>query len=216
MILIGMFDSPYTRRVAISANLLGIAFEHRNWSVGSDFDRIRAYNPLGRVPALVLHDGQVLTESSIIVDYLDQLAGPERALLPADGAARLQAQKIIAITTGAVDKGIHVVIERVFRPADKHHAPWTDRCRTQVAGACAELEGVCANRADCEWLVADAITQADVTLACYLTYLHDAMPLDLGVYPALDERIRRYESQPAFSRFHVPFEAPVSSAEKAA
>lgn len=210
MILIGMFDSPYTRRVAISATLLGIPFEHRNWSVGSDFDRIRAYNPLGRVPVLVLDDGQALIESSIIVDYLDQLAGPEHALLPAGGPTRLQTQTILAIATGAVDKGIHVVIERVFRPVDKHHAAWTDRCRAQVAGACTELERVCASRADREWLVADAITQADITLACFLTYLREAMPLDLAAYPALEQRVQHYESRPAFSRFHVPFEAPVS------
>ena len=57
MILIGMFDSAFVRRVAISMNLYGMAFEHRNWSVGPDFDRIRQYNPLGRVPTLVLPDG---------------------------------------------------------------------------------------------------------------------------------------------------------------
>ena len=53
MILIGMFDSPFTRRVAISATLLGVDFEHRNWSVGRDFDRIREFNPQGRVPTLL-------------------------------------------------------------------------------------------------------------------------------------------------------------------
>ena len=53
MLLIGMFDSPFVRRVAISMKLLEIPFEHANWSVGRDFDRIREYNPLGRVPTLV-------------------------------------------------------------------------------------------------------------------------------------------------------------------
>jgi glutathione S-transferase len=50
MILIGMFDSPFVRRVAVTLNLLEIPFEHRNWSVGKDFELIRRYNPLGRVP----------------------------------------------------------------------------------------------------------------------------------------------------------------------
>ena len=54
MILIGMFDSPFVRRVAISLRLLGHDFEHRDWSIGRDFERIREYNPLGRVPTLVL------------------------------------------------------------------------------------------------------------------------------------------------------------------
>ena len=88
MILIGMFDSPFTRRVAISATLLGISFEHRNWSVGKDFERIREYNPLGRVPTLVLDGGETLVESAMILDWLDEQVGPTRALLPASGAAR--------------------------------------------------------------------------------------------------------------------------------
>ena len=50
MILIGMYDSPFVRRVAVSMQVLGLAYEHRNWSVGKDFDKIRRYNPLGRVP----------------------------------------------------------------------------------------------------------------------------------------------------------------------
>ena len=82
MILIGMFDSPFVRRVAVSMNVLGVAFEHRNWSVGKDFELIRQFNPLGRVPTLVQPDGEALIESSAILDFLDECAGPERALMP--------------------------------------------------------------------------------------------------------------------------------------
>ncbi len=209
MILIGMFDSPFTRRVAISATLLDMAFEHRNWSVGKDFERIREYNPLGRVPALVLDTGETLVESAMILDHLDQVAGPERALLPAGGAARREALQIIALATGAADKGIHIVIERAFRPEEKRHAPWTDRCRVQVDGALAELDRLCATIADRKWLVGDAMTQADITLACYATYLRDAVPLDLSVYPALHARAARCEALPVFQQFYIPFYTPV-------
>jgi glutathione S-transferase len=68
MLLIGMFDSPFVRRVAVSMKLLGIPFEHGNWSIGRDFDRIREYNPLGRVPTLVTNDGEKLMESAAILD----------------------------------------------------------------------------------------------------------------------------------------------------
>jgi glutathione S-transferase len=78
MILIGMFDSPFVRRVAVSMNLLGIPFEHRNWSVGRDFELIRQFNPLGRVPALVQADGDTLIESSAILDFLDEQVGAQR------------------------------------------------------------------------------------------------------------------------------------------
>jgi glutathione S-transferase len=70
MLLIGMFDSPYVRRVAISMKRLGFPFEHGNWSVGADFERIRQYSPLGRVPVLVMDDGVALSNSSAILGAL--------------------------------------------------------------------------------------------------------------------------------------------------
>ncbi|HEV2607474.1 MAG TPA: glutathione S-transferase family protein [Xanthomonadaceae bacterium] len=209
MILIGMFDSPFTRRVAISASLLGIPFEHRSWSVGKDFDRIRVYNPLGRVPALVLDDGETLVESAMILDWLDEQVGPQRALLPASGATRRQALNFIALATGAADKGIHIVIDRVFRPEEKRHAPWTDRCRVQIEGAFAELDRLCAATVDSKWLLGDAMTQADITLACYITYLRGAVPMDLAAWPSLRTCVERCEALPVFQKFYIPFDAPV-------
>ena len=94
MILIGMFDSPFVRRVGISMNVLRMPFEHRNWSVGKDFELIRQFNPLGRVPALVQPDGDTLIDSAAILDFLDEAAGPERALLPHSGEPRREALRI--------------------------------------------------------------------------------------------------------------------------
>ncbi len=214
MILIGMFDSPYVRRVAISLTLLDIAFEHRNWSVGRDFGRIREFNPQGRVPTLVLDDGEVLVESAMILDYIDQRVGPQRALLAPEGRARRQAQALMALATGAVDKGILIVMERIFRPVEKHHAPFLDRCRLQISGALAELDARCAERQG-QWLVGDAIGQADITLACYANYLREAVPFDLSPYPALLAHCDRCEALPVFRQFHVPFDAPVPTTEQA-
>src|SRR5512134_2546284 len=111
MLLIGMFDSPFVRRVAISMKLLDIPFEHGNWSVGKDFDRIRNYNPLGRVPTLVTDGGEKLLESAAILDYLDEIAGPDRALLPRAGAERRKALNLMAMSTGAAEKGVLQVYE---------------------------------------------------------------------------------------------------------
>lgn len=209
MILIGMFDSPFVRRVAISASVLGFTFEHRNWSVGKDFERIRRYNPLGRVPTLVLDSGEVLIESAMILDWLDQQAGPACALLPASGDARRKAQHLLALATGAADKGIQLVIEHVFRPEDKRHAPWIDRCRVQIHGALSELDRACEAAGDNAWLIGDAMSQADITLACYATYLRDAIPLDLAAYPSLHERVERCEALDVFRMHYLPFDAPV-------
>lgn len=207
MILIGMFDSPYVRRVAIAMTLLGLEFEHRNWSVGKDFDRIREYSPIGRVPALVLDSGEVLAESALILDYLDSVVGPQRALLPAEGDARRQSLRLIGLATGAVDKGITMVMERVFRPEEKRHAPWTDRCRVQAQGALAELEKHCIQR-NGQWLVGDAMTLADITVGCNGTYLREAVPLDLSVHPHLQAHVDRCEALPVFRQFHLPFDPP--------
>jgi len=215
MILIGMFDSPYVRRVAISASFLQMPFEHWNWSVGKDFDRIREHNPLGRVPALILDDresttsiGETLIESAMILDYLDDRAGHERALVPAHGEPRRRALRLMALATGAVDKGIQLVMERIFRPADKRHAPWTDRCRVQMQGALTALEHECARVPPLKWLVGDTLTQADITLGSFVTYVREAVPVDLENYPALRARVELYEGLPLFSQFHVPFDAP--------
>ena len=203
-----MFDSPYVRRVAIAMTLLGLEFEHRNWSVGKDFDRIREYSPIGRVPALVLDSGEVLAESALILDYLDSLVGPQRALLPVEGDARRQSLRLIGLATGAVDKGIAIVMERVFRPEEKRHAPWTDRCRAQAQGALDELEKHCAQRSG-QWLVGEAMTLADITLGCNGTYLREAVPMDLSGYPHLEAQVDRCEALPVFARFRLAFDAPV-------
>src|SRR5580658_9389914 len=124
-----MFDSPFVRRVAISMQLLDIGYEHADWSVGRDFEMIREYNPLGRVPTLVLDDGESLVESAAILDYLDEQVGSARALLPASGDERREALQLMAIATGSADKAVTQVYEGVFRPAEKRHDPWLARCR---------------------------------------------------------------------------------------
>src|SRR5688572_26585920 len=100
MILIGQYDSHFVRRVGIAMRLYGTGFEHRPWSTFGDAERIAKFNPLRRVPTLVLDDGEVLIESGSILDYLDELAGPEKALIASQGHERRTALKICALATG--------------------------------------------------------------------------------------------------------------------
>ncbi len=207
-LLIGMFDSPFVRRVAVSMDLLAMTFAHRNWSVGKDFDRIREYSPLGRVPVLVPIDGEPLTESAMILEHLDDLVGAERALMPPSGPERREALRILAFATGAAEKAIQIVMERVFRPEEKRHAPYVERCRTQMRGALSELDNICARAADREWLIGERVTQADITLACFVTYAHEAVPESLDAYPALQARVARYQAMPVFQRYYAAFDQP--------
>jgi len=215
-LLIGMLDSPFVRRVAVSMDLLGLPFAHRDWSVGKDFDRIREYSPLGRVPVLAPADGEALIESAMILEHLDDVVGPERALLPPSGPERRAALRLIAFATGAVEKGLQIVMERVFRPAALHHAPFVERCRTQMRGALGELERACVAAGDREWLVGDRLTQADVTFACFVTYVHEAVPEPLDAYPALRARHARCEALPALRKYHVPFVPPNAGTARSA
>jgi glutathione S-transferase len=210
MLLIGMFDSPFVRRVAITMKLLEIPFEHANWSVGKDFDRIREFNPLGRVPTLVTDDGEKLMESAAILDYLDERAGPERSLLPRSGVDRRKALNLMAMATGAAEKGVMQVYERVFRPEDKRHQPWVDRCRVQMSGALAGIDRYLGERGVSQWLVGKRMTLADITVVCVFTFLNDALRVaaDAVVFQSLAMLADRCEALPVFQETRVPFFVP--------
>lgn len=210
MILIGMFDSPFVRRVAVSMKLLDMPFEHRNWSVGKDQADIRRYNPLGRVPTLVLDDGETLIESSSILDYLDETVGSERALLPRSGAERRLALKLMAIASGIADKGVSQLYEGAFRPEEKRHEPWVERCRLQMNEGLAELDRYAATLDSKGWLIGSRMTQADITVTCATTFVHEALHLDATRHPSLVRQVARCEELPVFREIHLPFFTPQS------
>ena len=116
MILIGQYDSPFVRRVGIAPTLHGLPFEHRAWSVWGNAEEIARFNPLRRVPVLVLDDGEVLLESGAILDGLDDLVGESRALLPRGGARRRDGLRVVSLATGLADKCVSLLYEEVLRP----------------------------------------------------------------------------------------------------
>lgn len=199
MLLVGQFDSPYVRRVGASLALLGIAFERDTRSVFRDADEMRKFNPLGRIPSLVLDDGEVLIESGAILDYLDELAGPARALLPRHGVERRGALRRIALATGTIEKALAIVYERALRPPELQFAPWLERCGAQAGGGLAALE---AGTGD-GWHGGSARPlQPDVTVGCLVAFLRHSAP-DLfppGAYPALEQLAAACGALPAFER----------------
>jgi glutathione S-transferase len=212
MILIGMFDSPFVRRVAVSMNLLMLPFEHRNWSVGREFELIRQFNPLGRVPTLVQPDGDTLIDSTAILDFLDETVGPSRALMPKSGEPRRESLRVIAIATGAAEKGVSQVYETAFRPPEKRYRPWVERCHTQMHAALAELDRLCQVRGG-GWLIGNRITQADITATCAYTFLSDALAINRVevAYPALAAVAARCEALPEFRSVKADWFAPADS-----
>ena len=209
MILIGMFDSPFVRRVAVTMHFLNLPFEHRNWSVGKDFELIRRHNPLGRVPTLVLDDGDTLIESGAILDFLDEHAGPETALLPRAGRARRMGLHYMSIASGAAEKGVLQIYEGAFRPAEKRHEPWIERCRVQMHAGLAELERHTKAR-NGDWLIGAHMTQADITVACVYRFLNEALlgGAAMQQYPALDDFCSRLEALKEFRAVAIPVFSP--------
>nr|WP_194241149.1 glutathione S-transferase family protein [Solimonas terrae] len=203
-----MYDSPFVRRVAISMQLLGMDYEHRNWSVGADQAQIRRYNPVGRVPTLVLDDGESLIESAAILDYLDERAGPERALLPAHGAERRRGLQLMALATGAAEKAVAQLYEHAFRPTEKRHDPWLQRCREQMHDALAALDAAAASVIAPDWLLGVRFSQADITVSCATTLIREALDLDLSAYTNLMRLVDRCEALPVFATIRQPFFTP--------
>jgi glutathione S-transferase len=130
MILIGQYDSPFVRRVAIALKLYDLAFEHRPWSVFGGTEEIAPYNPLRRVPTLVLDGGEALIESAAILDYLDELVGPEKAMITSRGPERRRSLKICALSTGLGDKAVSLIYERALRK--EQSKVWVERCEAQI------------------------------------------------------------------------------------
>src|ERR1700754_2549354 len=113
MILIGQYDSPFVRRVAIALRTYGMDYEHRPWSVFGDAEALAQFNPLRRVPTLICDDGTALMESGAILDWLDEQAGPDQALIAPSGLQRRDALRICALASGLADKAVSLVYERV-------------------------------------------------------------------------------------------------------
>ncbi len=196
MILVGRYRSPFVRRVAVTLRLYDMPFERRVISVWDDLPEVREYNPLGRVPALILDDGEVLVDSSAIIDHLDDAAGPERALTPAPGAERRRVQRLVALALGVLEKAAQLIYEHNARPPEKYHQPWIDRCRGQVTSGLAALDDVEPG----PWLTGDRLTQADVTagVAGFFIRLTNSELLPEGRYPNLEALMKRCAALPAF------------------
>src|SRR5438270_5440104 len=173
MILIGQYDSPFVRRVAIALRLYGIAFEHRPWSTFGDAEKIAPYNPLRRVPTLVLDSGEALIESAMILDYLDDFVGPGKAMIAARGPDRYRHLRICALATGLADKGVSLLYERVLRK--EQSKIWVERCQAQIGSVLEVLEKERAAVGTPYWF-GERIGHADVAAACALRFTSEAHP----------------------------------------
>jgi glutathione S-transferase len=203
----GQYDSPFVRRVAIALRLYGVPFVHRPWSTFGDADNIAPFNPLRRVPTLVFEDGEVLIESAAILDYLDEIVGPEKAMMAAHGWERRQALRICALATGLADKAVSLVYERVLRRDPLKL--WVERCAAQIGGVLQVLESERALIATPYWF-GERIGHADIAVACALRFTSEAHPSLFGPlrHPALTALAKRCEALPVFREISQKLRPP--------
>ena len=195
MQLIGMLDSPFVRRVAITMQLLGIPYEHKPISVFSTYDRFRAISPVVKAPTLICDDGVQLIDSSLIIDHLESLAG--RSLMPPAPLERREALRLIGLALAACEKTVQIMHERRLRPADKQHEPWARRVTEQLVAA---LEGLEHAVEDAPLDCGENIGQASLTVAVTWRFTQLLVPelIVPAAFPALARHSDRAERLPAF------------------
>lgn len=197
MQLIGMLDSPFVRRVAISLQMLKLPYTHQAVSVFRHFDQFRAINPLVKAPSLICDDGVVLMDSTLILDYLNDLVGEDR-LMPMKGAPRRDALRVLGLALAACEKTMQAVYESKLRPEDKLHQAWLDRVTLQLRSAYDALEEIASKASP--WLFADRPLQPDITLAISwrFTQLYLSDVIEAANYPHLTAFSARAEALPEF------------------
>jgi len=198
MILVGQYGSPFVRRVAVTLNHYGIAYDRQVKSVYGDFDDVLEVNPLGKVPALQLDGGEVLVDSALILNYLDEQAGPDAALVPPSGPGRWRILQRVTVAAGLSEKVVELNTETLRRPPGMTDEERAERCRRQIMSALTWLE----NDFLGPWMGGEAMTQADVTAAVAWTHMANRQP-DFtdgiaGQFPALAGLAAQAEALPAF------------------
>lgn len=214
MRLIGIYLSPYVRRVAVSLNVLRLPFELQEIFVFGEPDVVRRYNPLVRIPILTLDDGTNLIESGAILDEIDQMVPAERRLIPVDGPSRRQVMQTTVLALGCAEKAQWAFYEDRVRPEQKVHIPWIEHNDNQVLGGFERLNVAAANIDGGGWIAGtEAMSQADITTACAYSFANLARPhLQLAErFRELSEFAARCESLAAFTKAPIPSGARLMS-----
>lgn len=197
MKLVGMLDSPFVRRTFISARMLGVPFEHQSLSVFRNFDEFHALNPLVKAPTLVLDDGGVMVDSSVIIDWFERTAAPGKSLLPADPARLQRCLQLTSWGLAAAEKSVQRYYEIKVCPEDARSPDWIARVTGQIRDTYALLDRHVGQE---DWLCGDHPTQADITVAVAWRFTRHTSPglVDDSDYPHLAALATQAEGLPAF------------------
>ena len=200
MRLIGMLDSPYVRRTAISMAFLGVPFRHEAVSVFAGFDQFRNINPVVKAPTLVCDDGDVLMDSSLILQFIEATRSGGKSLWSCDPVILQHEMRVVGLALAACEKSVQTVYERNLRPPSAQHEPWMDRVRGQLLAAYAGLERELQDRPG---LFLHPGCQASITAAVVWQFTQSMLAaiVPADAYPALVALSRKMENTPQFLQY---------------
>lgn len=206
-VLVGQYDSPFVRRVAVALHHYGMAFDRRVLSTFADFDAMLELGPLGKVPVFVLPDGERLWDSRAILDFLHGQASNERLLSPREEPGRRRVLRAEAVALGLAEKAYERGVELARRAPGTQDPAWIARLERQITSALAWLEA----ERPAPFLASPFFSVADITGAVAFTYIMSKWPqlVPSGAYPALEVHAAACEAMPAFQA------APYSATEAA-
>ena len=204
MELMGMLDSPFVRRVAVTAQFLDLPYDHNPLSIFKSYDEFRGINPLVKVPTIVCDNGEMLVDSTLIIEHFESSCASGKSLIPEDEANRFRALQIIGVSLVAMEKVAALIYERTQRPKELQHAPWIQRLDQQLRGAVDQLEAMVGDGSG--WFFGTEITQADISAAIAWRFTQHAVPRRISAddYPGLASFSARAEALPQFVACPLP------------
>jgi len=196
MKLIGALSSPFVRKARIVLAEKKIDYKLVLENVWADDTSIHTFNPLGKVPCLVMDDGEAVFDSRVICEYVDTLS-PVGKLIPQPGRERIEVRCWEALADGMMDAAVLVRIEGVQREAGERSEKWLTRQRRKIdEGLVAMSQGLGSKT----WCAGNHYTLADIAVGCALSYLDFRMP-DLNWrehHPSLDKHYQKLSQRQSF------------------
>jgi len=172
MKLYASHTSPYARKVRVVLAEKKIDYQMIEENVWSADTTIAQFNPLGKVPCLVMEDGGAVFDSRVIVEYADTLS-PVSRLIPQGGRERLEVRCWEALADGLLDAALLVRLEGTQREEGERSERWVRRQRGKIDAALAAMASGLGER---PWCTGVHYTLADVAVGCALSYLDFRFP----------------------------------------
>ena len=199
MRLIGMLDSPYVRRVAISLDCLNVDFTHEAKSVFSNFEEFKSINPVVKAPTLICDDGEILMDSSLILQFVESSLSNGKNLWPEQSNLLQSAFRAVSLALAACDKGVQLIYERNLRPESTQYRPWLERVNGQLTSALDALEREIQHSPSLFSTINHASIASSIAWRFMETQVIEATKQDH--YPSLSALSAGMENSPIFKKY---------------